>query len=46
VYCNGKQCSYDIIAPLIGLHGLFFVTAAGALCGIAIVHFLNQKERD
>ncbi|WP_369434076.1 MFS transporter [Psychromonas sp. MME1] len=29
-----------ILAPLIGLHGLFLITAAGALSGIAIVHFL------
>lgn len=29
-----------ILAPLIGLKGLFIITAAGALSGIAIVHFL------
>ena len=29
-----------MLAPLIGLHGLFFITAAGALSGIAIVYFL------
>lgn len=29
-----------ILAPLIGLQGLFMITAAGALCGIAIVHFM------
>ncbi|WP_094752542.1 MFS transporter [Psychromonas sp. CD1] len=29
-----------ILAPIIGLQGLFFITAAGALCGIAIVHFM------
>lgn len=29
-----------ILAPIIGLQGLFFITAAGALTGIAIVHFM------
>jgi MFS family permease len=29
-----------VLAPLIGLQGLFMITAAGALTGIAIVHFL------
>lgn len=29
-----------ILAPFIGLQGLFFITAAGALVGIIIVHFL------
>jgi MFS family permease len=29
-----------VLAPIIGLQGLFFITAAGALTGIAIVHFL------
>lgn len=29
-----------VLAPYIGLQGLFFITAAGALTGIAIVHFL------
>ncbi len=29
-----------VLAPSIGLHGLFFITAVGALCGIAIVYFL------
>ncbi|MDA7746780.1 MFS transporter [Psychromonas sp.] len=29
-----------VLAPFIGLKGLFFITAAGALVGIAIVHFL------
>lgn len=28
-----------VLAPYIGLQGLFFITAAGALVGIAIVHF-------
>ncbi|MGB5444646.1 MAG: MFS transporter [Psychromonas sp.] len=28
-----------ILAPIIGLQGLFFITAVGALLGIAIVHF-------
>jgi len=29
-----------MLAPLIGLQGLFFITACGALTGIAIVHFM------
>ena len=29
-----------VLAPLIGLKGLFIITATGALSGIAIVHFL------
>ena len=29
-----------MLAPLIGLQGLFIITAGGALCGIAIVHFM------
>jgi len=29
-----------VLAPLIGLKGLFMITAAGALSGIVIVHFL------
>ena len=29
-----------VLAPFIGLQGLFMITAAGALSGIAIVHFL------
>lgn len=29
-----------ILAPIIGLQGLFMITAAGALCGILIVHFM------
>lgn len=29
-----------LLAPFIGLQGLFFITACGALVGIAIVHFL------
>ena len=29
-----------ILAPLIGLKGLFFITSLGALVGIAIVHFM------
>lgn len=29
-----------VLAPLIGLQGLFFITAVGALSGIAIVHFM------
>ncbi|MFT6985797.1 MAG: MFS family permease [Psychromonas sp.] len=29
-----------VLAPIIGLHGLFLITAAGALTGIAIIHFM------
>ena len=29
-----------VLAPIIGLQGLFFITAAGALTGIAVVHFM------
>ncbi|TEW55655.1 MFS transporter [Psychromonas sp. RZ22] len=29
-----------VLAPFIGLHGLFLITAAGAILGIAIVHYL------
>lgn len=29
-----------VLAPFIGLQGLFFITAVGAIVGIAIVHFL------
>ncbi len=29
-----------MLAPLIGLQGLFFITALGALAGIAIIHFM------
>ncbi|MFT7052689.1 MAG: MFS family permease [Psychromonas sp.] len=29
-----------VLAPIIGLQGLFFITAAGALTGIAIVYFV------
>jgi len=29
-----------VLAPLIGLQGLFLITACGALIGIAIVHFI------
>lgn len=29
-----------MLAPIIGLQGLFFITALGALSGIAIVHFM------
>jgi len=29
-----------ILAPFIGLHGLFFITAAGAIFGIFIIYFL------
>ena len=39
-----------VLAPFIGLQGLFFITAAGALVGIAIVYFfipnvLNKAPR-
>jgi len=29
-----------VLAPLIGLQGLFFITAAGAAAGIAVIHFM------
>ena len=35
--------SGPLLAPFIGLQGLFFITAVGALVGIIIVHFLVPK---
>ncbi|MEI6897041.1 MAG: MFS transporter [Psychromonas sp.] len=32
-----------MLAPLIGLQGLFLITACGAITGIAIVHFMVPK---